>query len=201
MISVSRDDTQYGPEKICQRTACTAEGPADHVGGAHLDPYDREHFDGNEISLRATTYRVRDQLSRLHYATRDASGDLTSIVDVAIHAALEEIRFLKDQATHVQVDADRKVREASRQALDCEHHGKTIQQLEEQLTAVDRTADKTEKARLALLSGIKVLDDTFDALDATIKAGRPLPDVPKLVTVVRASLKKTYAAHARAWSK
>lgn len=184
----------------CQRSTCTADGPADHVGQAHLDPHDRERFDGNETSLRAVTYRVRGELTALHYAGRE-HPELAKVIDVAIHAALQEIDFLSQQVAHVQVDADRKVRTASAQALDCEHHGKTIQGLEEQLDHFDRSREQSEKGRLALLAGITAFDDFVSAADAVVKDGRPLPDTATVVESIRGVLKKVHAAHMRAWSK
>lgn len=186
---------QFGPDKPCRRTTCTADGQSDHKGGAHLDPRDRERFDGNETSLRAVTYKVRDQLNALHYATR--GHDLEEIVDVAIHAALEEIHFLGGQLAHVRVDADRKVREASAQALDCEHHGKTIQGLEEQVTHLDQAAERHDRGRVALLGGITAFDEFVQQIDA----GATVPDLPKLVEAIRGVLKKTHAAHDRAWKR
>ncbi|BEL07858.1 hypothetical protein Q0Z83_060490 [Actinoplanes sichuanensis] len=186
----------YGRDKVCQRTACTADGPADHVGGAHLDPRDRNRFDGNGTSLRATTYRVRSELYALERVKAD-HPDLAEVIDVAVHAVLKEIQFLNDQNVHIKVDADRKVREASRNALDCEHHGKTIQGLEEQLTLVDQSGDRSEKGRLALLGGIVAFDEFIRQIDA----GATVPDLPKLVAAIRDVLKKTHAAHDRAWKR
>ena len=191
--------TSHGRDQICQRTACTVDGPADHNGGAHLNPRDRERFDGNGTSLRAVTYKVRDQLTALHYATR-GKAELEEIADEAIHAALDEIRFLNDQNVHIQVDADRKVREASRQALDCEHHGKTIQALEEQVHQFDQARDRSEKGRLALLAGITAFDKFVDDVDATTAAGKSLPEMSRVISAIRGVLKKTHAAHTRAWS-
>jgi len=190
----------YGPDKVCRRTLCTADGPADHKGGAHLDPRDRERFDGNEGSLRATTYRVRDELQALHQVGVKIPS-LAEVIDVAIHAALKEIRYLGGQLTHVQVDADHKVHEASRQALDCEHHGKTIQGLEEQVDHVDRARERTEKGRLALLGGIVAFDRFVDGMDETAARGEALPDTAHVVEAMRSTLKKVHAAHTRARSR
>jgi hypothetical protein len=192
---VGNSENAYGPDKICQRTACTAEGPADHLGGAHLDPRDRERFNGNETSLRAVTYKVRDELNALHYATR-GKPELEEIADVAIHAALKEISFLSDQNVHIKVDADHKVLDASKRALDCEHHGKTIQQLEEQVHHFDRAADRADKGRLALLGGIHAFDEFISGVDR----GARVTDLAQLIEAIRGVLKKTHAAHDRAWS-
>lgn len=187
-------------DQICQRTACTTEGLADHLGSAHLDPRDREHFDGNEISLRAATYRVRNGLSVLNQVSR-RHPDLAEIVDVAIHAALEEIELLGQQVAHVRVDADRKIREASRVALDCEHHGQTIRGLEEQVEHFAAAEQRAEKGRLALLAGITAFDYFARGADVALKNGRPLPDMAAVVESIRGVLKKVHAAHTRAWAK
>lgn len=197
---MSRQST-YGPDQVCQRTVCTADGPADHLGGAHLNPRDRERFDGNGISLRATTYKVRDELSALNRVKVDHPG-LAEVIDVAIHAALKEIHFLNGQLAHVRVDADRKVREASKRALDCDDHGKTIQGLEEQLHHhFDQAAERSEKGRLALLGGITAFDQFVAGIDAKKRLGKPLPDTSAVVEAIRGVLKKVHAAHTRVWSK
>lgn len=190
----------YGPDRVCQRTLCTADGPADHLGGAHLNPRDRERFDGNGISMRVVTYRVRSQLSALNEVSRQ-HPELAEVVDVAVHAALEEIGFLNDQLAHVRVDADRKVREASKRALDCDDHGKVIRDLEGQLHHFDQAAERSEKGRLALLGGITAFDQFVDAVDVKKRLGEPLPDTSAVVEAIRGVVKKVHAAHTRAWSK
>lgn len=180
--------------KACQRSACTAGGPADHKGEAHLDPRDRGRFDGNGASLLATTYRVRDELYALE-AVKAVRPELAEVIDVAVHAALREIRFLNDQNAHIKVDRDRQVREASSGALECERHGWVIRGLEEQLIESGRSADRSEKGRVALLGGIFA----FDELIRQIDAGATAPDAAQLIEAIRHLLKQVHAAHGRAW--
>lgn len=189
----------YGPDQRCQRTTCITDGPADHLGRAHLDPHDRERFDGNGTSLQAATYKVRSELVALD-RVKDAHPDLAEVIDVAIHVSLKEIYFLNSQLAHVRVDADHRVLDASRRALDCEHHGQTIQGLEEQLPFAEQRAERCEKARLALLSGITAFDQFIEGVDNGTRMGQPLPDTATVVESIRGVLRKVHAAHTRAWS-
>lgn len=190
-------DNQYGPDKRCQRTACTTGGPADHLGGAHLDPHDRERFDGNVTSIRATTYRVRDAVQALHAATRNNPA-LALIADVAIHDTLEEIFDLGQQVAHVRVDADNRVREAIRRSGDCTVHGGDITDLEQQVDHFNAQHRRAENARLALLAEHQAISEFLNKFD-TDSDFRDDMTVSRLVAALRATNKKTAAAHNRSW--
>jgi hypothetical protein len=226
-------DNPHGPDKPCQRSRCVAEAryaaqdaqaqdiasgtdpvdaladplPAvgDHLGGAHLDPTDRDHYDGIGILYRASPHTVRDAVKPLiaHVDGFNPRGThavadtpLRAMVEVALESALREIDRLREQVAHVKVDADRKVREASRAALDCADHGQVIYDLEKQVIGIDVGRAQTENARLALLGEHQFIRDLLDAMDS----GRYIPaDVNALTAELRSINRRTSNAHTRAW--
>lgn len=185
------------PNQTCERTACADRDP--HAGRIHLDPTS-DLYDGPDIMLRALPHAVRDQAFALLHTARKQGWD-QRIVDRALDALGNEIHRLRDQVAAVRVDKDRSVRHASAQALDCEHHGKVISQLEDQVGHFSQAEQRADKGRLALLAGITAFDDFVDACDLKAKSGETLPDVNAVVEAMRGVLKKTHAAHKRAWSR
>lgn len=229
-------DPLYGPDKPCRRTACieaarladryrrdravlNGADPADvqaqpypevgdHLGGAHLDPYDRAHYDGPVTSYKAAPLAVRTALKPLmilagsftdRYNTDGSRADseLRTAVDVAAQGCLDEIYRLGQQVAHVRVDADHKVRDAMRRADDCIEHGKMITDLEAQVTHFDRSQRRTEKARLALLGEHQAIRDFLDKYDTG--QTREGLDVAALVDALRKMNRRASAAHDRAW--
>lgn len=197
----------YGPDKPCLRTACVENGPADHLGGAHLDPADRARYDGIGILFGASPNTVRAAVTPLLLSVgslsgRPADGDtaLRATVEVAVVAALREIDQLRGQVAHVQVDRDRQVREASRRALDCEAHGEIIRETEKQVAHFDASAEKHNKGRLALLGFLNAVDDFVSGYDKQVSHGQDTPSAVEIVEALRKASKKAHAAHTRAWS-
>jgi hypothetical protein len=190
----------YGPDQPCQRTTCNHDD--NHLGGAHLNPYDRAHYDGivTLYSAMPATVRTAAMPILLHVGAfgpvdPDSGDDARRAVETALTAAFEEIDRLRQQVAHVRVDADHKIRDAMARAVDCADHGRVITELETQLTASDRAHDLAEKARLALLGGHLALGDL---LTAAAKSDTP-PNPVALVVALTALYKRTAAAHTRAW--
>jgi hypothetical protein len=177
----------HGPKTKCQRTKC-AEIP-EHLAGRHLNQRD-ELYDGPDLLLQVLPLAVRDSARRI---VREAPALMPEVVDLGKH-----IQWLRDQKVHVQVDADRKVREAMARSEDCEHHGKEITQLSEQLDHFDKAHDRADAGRVAVLG----LLFTVDELVRQHEAGQ-LPDltVDGLVAALAQSARKTHAAHDRAWKR
>lgn len=191
-----------------QRQLIRDTDTGDHLGGAHLDPTDRDRYDGPVTLVKALPHTVRDAMrplmmlagcytDRYHTDNTRSDTELRAAADLAVDTAGREIERLRQQVAHVQVDADHKIRDASRRALDCTDHGKVIADLERQVHHFDRSQHRTEKARLALLGEHQAIRDFIDAYDT----GRgPDVDVPKLVEALRKMNKRASAAHARAWN-
>jgi hypothetical protein len=181
----------------------------DHLGGAHLDPHDRVHYDGLSISYGAAPYAVKTATRELinhvdgfrpRGAHAVADSPLRSMIEVALDACFQEINRLRTQVSYAQADADRKVRDASRGALDCTDHGRTIADLERQLTHFEQARDRAEKARLALLAEHQAIADLVAAYEVTGRAGAaPLFDLPQLIELLRKAHTKTSRAHNRAY--
>lgn len=177
---------QHGPEATCRRTACAPLPP--HKAGRHLDQRD-ELYDGPDTLLQVLPLRVRDSARAL---VRRHPESMPEVVDLAKH-----IEFLRDQVAHLQVEMDRKVREAMARSESCEHHGEEIKGLSEQLHAADQASTRNNNGRLALLALLHALDD-FIELHGRGQIVKTMT-VKDLVTWLTKATKKTHAAHARAW--
>lgn len=175
-------ENQYGPKSLCGRTKCAAGPP--HLAGRHLDQRD-ELYDGPGPLLQVMPLAVRESARKI---VRDAPELMPEVVDLAGH-----IQFLRDQVTHVQVDKDRKVREAMVRSESCEHHGEEIKALGEQLAYRDKAEQRAEAGRLALLGFLHEVDRFLDA------GGRSDLTVAELVEAFKRATKRAHAAHARAW--
>ncbi len=170
----------------CTRLACSGPDVAVHPAGLHLDQRS-EFYDGPDSLLGATSMYVRDSARKI---VREAPALTPEVVDLVTY-----IEHLGNQVTHVQVDRDRSIREASARSLDCEHHGEQIQALEGQVTAFDESARKSEGGRLALLGFLH-------AVDKALSNGLPEDlTVAQLVTALSDASKKAHAAHNRAWKR
>jgi len=224
----------YGPDKPCQRTECVAiaqyaaqdardaaiaagadpidvlaDPPptvGDHLGGAHLDPADRDHYDGITTSYNAAPLAVKEAtkgiLAYVDAFSRkvpDREVPLRAPVEIAIQACLNEIDRLRRQVAHVQVDADRKVREASRAALDCTDHSRVISELEAQLAASSRSHTNTEAARLVLLGEHQAIAELVDAHRRGKLADTTTVDT--IIAALKSINERTSRAHDRAWHK
>lgn len=170
----------------CVPAPCRAQG--DHPGGDHLNPHS-EHYDGPILPGYREGEAWRTILDVLPY---------TQETRVAVHHLVTAYRQAKDQAARAQVDRDRGIREAMTRSESCEHHGEEIKALTAQLGAADQRAEKTEKARLALLGFTHAVDEMVRAYaqDRT----DPGLSVAKLVDALAKASKKAHDAHARAWS-
>lgn len=202
-------DPLHGPDKPCRRTACVAAEPAPsgdtatHLGGAHLDPRDRAHYDGILTSHNAASLYVREPFKPLLVQVGAFAGPPATtpdspqraLVETAAHAAYRELDRLRRQVAHVRVDADHKVRDAMRKADDCTHHGQMIKDLERQVNAFDKARDRSEKGRLALLGFLTAIDDFVEKY-RTAGTERTTEEI---VTALEAAARKTHAAHTRAW--
>lgn len=180
---------EYGPDKPCQRTACTAGEP--HLGGAHIDPRN-PLYDGPTTTVNALPKTARDACRNL----LAAGASVPDVVDLA-----REIHRLRDQVAAVRVDKDRQVRAASERALDCEEHGKDIRRLEEQVDHFDKAAARDNAGRLALLGGLHPIEDAIRGLQEKARRGEQVPDLTAVLDVFAKAIERTYAAHKRAWSK
>lgn len=178
--------SKYGPDATCQRTACAAIPP--HKAGRHLDQRD-ELYDGPDALFQVLPLAVRDSARLLAKAHPE---HLAEVVDLAKH-----IEFLREQVAHVRVDGDRRERDAMARSASCEHHGVEIEELGKQLHAADQRAERNDRGRLALLGLLHGLDD----LVQLYQAGRIVQTltVKQLMGSLAESVKKTNAAHARAW--
>jgi hypothetical protein len=168
----------------CSRLKCSGVDVPVHQAGLHLDQRS-EFYDGPDIQLQATSMYVRPSAWKI---IRTAPALTPEVVDLVTY-----IGFLEDQVTHVRVDRDRGICEASRTALDCEAHGEVIKSLEDQVTSFDKSAHKSEAGRLALLGFLNAVDKGLDEI-------RPDITLPELVTALKTASKKAHAAHTRAWS-
>lgn len=212
----------YGPDKPCRRTACIekeraalrADGNpaadaldiADHLGGAHLNPADRQHYDGISISYNAAPLAVkeatRDLLSYVDAFGRrmpDTEVPLRPRVEIAIQACLNEIDQLRRQVAAVRVDADRRERAAMDLALSRDAHGAQLAQAADVADAHARAHHRAEEARLALLAQHQAIGDFVTAYQQAEPAGRPAK-ADTIVAMLQAMHTKTSAAHARAWN-
>lgn len=149
-----------------------------------------DHLDWSIQAMNSAPRKAAQAILAAAPQTEDAVADL-----------VKEIHHWKDAWAAVTVDKDRSVRAASDRALDCEHHGKIIKDLEAQLDHVDKDRERIEKGRLALLGGIFAFDKFVAAADVKAKLGEPLPDAGAIVEAMRTTLKKVHAAHTRAWKR
>lgn len=179
---------RYGPDQPCQRTACA--GRETHLAGRHLDPRD-ELYDGPGTTLRALPHSVRDSAHRI---VREAPVLMPEVIDMA-----REIERLRDQVAAVQVDKDRQVRAAMARSESCEHHGQEIAELGRQLGAADQKARAEEAGRVALLGFLQVIRDFVQAH----RSGQWSADitVARVVDGLAGAVKKTEAAHMKAWKR
>jgi hypothetical protein len=203
-------DSPYGPDKPCQRTGCIAndpgpkQGTAAHLGGAHLDPRDRTHYDGLTTLYVAMPYAVKQAAKPImlhHKAFSDVNPDSggddpRQALEIALNAAFREINRLRQQVAHVQVDADNKVREASRQALDCTAHGDLIRDLEQQVTHHAATAARTERGPTCPAQPTRAHPRVRRPLH---RHHRRQPARRPIVRALRSITTRTAAAHQRAW--
>jgi hypothetical protein len=167
----------------CQPAPCRADG--DHPGGDHLNPRS-EHYDGPILP----GYREGEAWRTILAVLPD-----TSETRVAVHLLVEALRTAEDQATHARVDRDRGIREAITRSESCEHHGQEIKALGVQLHAADKRHDKAEAARLALLGFLNAVDDVVRGHPGEQGPGQLL----SLLSALAGAVKKTHAAHDRAW--
>lgn len=210
-------DPLYGPDKLCRRTACIEDAwrtstlkvpppTGDHLGGVHLDPTDRAHYDGLRTSYGAAPYAVKNATHALMVRSGafvgrpdDHDTDLRRDTEIALQACFDEIDRLRQQVAHVQVDKDHAVRAASARALDCEAHGDVIRQTEAQVTHFEQARDRVEKARLVLLAEHHTITELLGAAtDGTLKADLTVTD---LIDALRKIHVKTSAAHRRAFNR
>jgi hypothetical protein len=203
---------EYGPDKPCQRAACVAANQeanpgvtvGNHVGGAHLNPRNRDLYDGIATSFQAMPFAVRDATVELlsfvqAFSHRPADGDtkLRASVEDALAACFDEIGRLRQQVAHVRVDAERQIREAGRRAESCEVHGEMIRDLTNQAMLLDESRDRSEKARHALLAFL----DGVDGVTQAYRENRVSFSGPgQLVEALEKASEKTHAAHRRVWS-
>ncbi|MFG3715837.1 hypothetical protein [Micromonospora sp. NPDC047730] len=155
----------------CERSGCP-----EHDAREHLDPR-HDRYDGPAATFGALPHNCR----KAAYALREAGASVPEVVELA-----REILRLRAQVAAVQVDADRKVREASARALDCDDHGRIIRELEGQVTHFDRLAARNDRGRIALLALPHALEELK-------------PDAKVTVADLKRAAKKALDAHGRAW--
>lgn len=177
-----------GRDEACGRLKCSGPDVPVHQGKAHLDPRS-EHYDGPDTMLAVLPLAVRESARRIIRLVPEVTPEVADLG--------EHILFLKDQVAHVSVDRDHKVREASRRALDCADHGEVIKRLEEQVSAFDQSARRSEAGRLAVLGLLHELD----AVVRRFGTGEVRADLtlPELVEALKKAVDGTRRAHDRAW--
>lgn len=171
----------------CTRTKCAElERPA-HPAGVHLDQRS-EFYDGPRLSLEVASVYVRDSARKI---IREAPALMPEVMDLVNYCD-----FMRLQVAHVQVNRDRGIREAQARSESCEHHGKEIKGLGEQVHAFSEAERRHNAGRLAVLGLLFAVDE----LVRQHKAGQlPNLTVDKLVDALAENAKKTHAAHDRAW--
>lgn len=164
----------------CKPALCRADG--DHPGTDHLDPRS-PHYSGPILP----GYREGE-------AFRTILAVLPDTLDtrVAVHHLVEALHTAEQQAVHARVDRDRGIREAMARSESCDVHGQEIKALGEQLHAIDRQRERTERARIALLGFLH-------AVDELVRAPRSDLTVAQILAVLAKASKKTSDAHARAY--
>lgn len=198
-LSYLIDSRALPPADIDARRREVAEiETGDHLGGAHLNPHDRQRFDGVHISH--VTYRVRDDLQAL-LAVRKQHPDLAEIIDTAVVRAVEEIDRLGQEVAHVRVDADRQIRHHLQLGESCEYHGRQIKELSQQLHAIDEAEQRTNGGRLALLGLLQAVRDWVAAMRQRQQLDQPLPSIEEVINGFEKAARKTSAAHDQAWQK
>lgn len=170
----------------CTRSAC--EGRPAHQAGRHLDQRS-EFYDGPSGALGVASIYIRDSARKI---VRDAPALMPEVMDLVTYC-----EFMRDQVAHASVDRDRGIRDAMARSESCEHHGEEIKALGEQVSAIDASAQKNEKARLALLGFLTAVDDLVEAHRTGRAEGLT---VDKMMAALARASKKAHAAHTRAWS-
>lgn len=181
-------ENEHGPNALCGRVACAAGPP--HLAGRHLDQRDAL-YDGPDSLFRVLPLAVRDSARTI---AREHPDVMPEVVDLAKH-----IEFLRQQIAHISVDRDHQVRRATDKALDCADHGEVIKALEEQVTAIDRNARRTEAGRLAALGFLHAVDE----LVRGAKAGQlsEQTTVASLLEALERVAQSVHRAHDRAWKR
>jgi hypothetical protein len=143
--------------------------------------------------------------------TRDAARTILRLVDdrpaadrvlivEALHAIVDETERWKNAWASEHVDKDRKVREASARAMDCEAHGELIRSLESQVTLTAEAAQRAESGRLVMLGWYQSCVDFVAVARGNAAAHRPLPDLDAVLTWMETRLGRVSAAHRRVWA-
>lgn len=187
--------SQYDPSNpnhkvTCTRAKCVELKRAPHPAGVHLDQRS-EFYDGPDGALGVASIYIRDSARRI---ITEAPAIMPEVMDMVAYCD-----FLRDQVTHVRVDRDRGIRDAMARSASCEHHGEEITALNNQVFAIDASAQRNEEARLALLRFLQAVDDLAEAH----RRGhlRPGLTVDDLIRDLEGASKKAHAAHTRAWSR
>jgi hypothetical protein len=202
----------YGPDRPCRRITClhndqipSPGGAAAHLGGAHLNPRDRAHYDGPATIVSAMPAPIREAVLPLlshigSYAARPAEADtpLRAIAEVAVDVCCREIDRLRQQIATVRADADRQIREANNQAIDCEHHSMIIAEQDLTYGLLSRNLDRTEKDRQVLLAGHQTITDLLDTILGMPRSERA--SAADALTALLAANAATTRAHYRAWN-
>lgn len=183
----SRYDPSNPNHKVtCTRIKCVELERAAHPAGVHLDQR-HEFYDGPDGALGAASIYIRDSARKI---VREAPGLMPEVMDLVTY-----VEFLQDQVTHARVDRDRGIRDAMAHSESCEYHGEQIKALNEQVSVIDVSAQKSEKARLALLGLLQAIDDVTEHY----RQARTDWTIGQLVDALEKVSKKAHAAHARAW--
>lgn len=130
-------------------------------------------------------YRVDVLNSIPRDAARRLIADGAAVEDLL--ALVDEIHRQKDAWAAVSVDRDRKVRAASKRALDCTEHGHLIAALEKQVGEFDRLFHTADHARVIAIQGISRIKEHL--------AEAETPDVAATLAYI-ARIQK---AHMAAW--
>jgi hypothetical protein len=133
------------------------------------------------ISIRALNGKPADGayiLVRLIRGDKDVTPEQAT---KGLKALIDETYRLKDAWAHVMVDKDRAVRAASERALDCTEPGEVIADLEKQAHHFAQQYRATDRARIALVSGVFDLAEFLTAMQVRVKLGEPIPTAAELV--------------------
>lgn len=183
--------SDHGPESVCRRgDPCDQMAGGPHKAGRHLDQRD-ELYDGPGLTLSVLPVRVRESARRL---VREAPALMPEVVDLA-----KEIEFQRQQVAAVRVDGERRERAALLLSESCEHHGRMIEELGQQVHAMDQAQNRTEAARVVLVSFLQAVRELTTAYQQGRTTGALTIDT--VMSNLHQAVGKTSAAHDRAWKK
>jgi hypothetical protein len=180
-VNVTGDPAACAPG--CRPAPCRSKG--DHPGGDHLNPRS-EHYNGPILP----GYREGEAWCVILALLPD-----TAETRVAVHHLVEAHRQAEKRAVRAGIDRDHGIRDAMERSQSCDHHGEEIKSLTDQVHGISAQLDRTERARIALLGFLHAVDEVVRGHPGEQGPGQLL----SLLSALAGAVKKTRAAHDRAW--